>query len=251
MPIRPRGTIRRAKRETYRSMISQPTHAHVRAVATMVALGMACLVLVAQEPPVGLEGPAVVQPGTAGLRPERIVGLWAYNSQESLNVVTGRPERGAPGSAPPRPVIPRPRPSSTNERGDSESPFAPSPQALREYRDLARDLLEIAETLAFSIDGENVTITDDLARARTFPTDDSRHRYRLGASEFFARVRWDGARLLREIEGTFGRFQMNETYFMSPDANRLFLIIRVGEPMRGRQPPGVDRVYDRIAAEDE
>jgi hypothetical protein len=121
---------------------------------------------------------------------------------------------------------------------------------LRENRDLTRDLLEIAETLEFAVTDDAVTITDDLERSRTYPTDNSRRRYRLGASEFFARVRWEDGRLRRDIEGSFG-FRMTETYFLSPDANRLFVIIRVGEAARNRPQAGVDRVYDRISPEDQ
>lgn len=195
------------------------------------------------------QGPVTDSAGA--LRPERFEGTWAYNSADSRNVATGRPERGAPGTAPPRPIPPRsvpvPRDGAEPERA---SPFAPSPQMLRENRDLSRDLLEIAETLTLVVTPDAVAITDDLGRERTYPTDNRRARYRLGASEFNARVRWDEDRLLREIEGSFG-FRMTETYYLSPDANRLFLIIRVGEASRGRAQAGVNRVYDRIDAEDQ
>jgi hypothetical protein len=194
--------------------------------------------------------PIPVPEGTAVSRPEQFAGLWDYNSEDSRNIATGRPERGAPGSAPPRPIVPRAAPAARDASDDDRvSPFAPSPQMIRENRDLSRDLLEIAETLTFTVSADAVTITDDLGRARTYPTDNQRQRYRLGASEFHARVRWDNGRLLREIDGTFG-FRMTETYFLSPDANRLFLIIRVGEVRRGRPQAGVDRVYDRVNPEE-
>jgi len=201
----------------------------------------------AQQRPDPIPAPA----GGPAMRPEQFAGTWDYNSEDSRNIATGRPERGAPGSAPPRPIVPRAatatRDGNTND--GRNSPFASSPQLMRENRDLSRDLLEIAEILTFVVTPDAVTITDDLDRERTFPVDNRRRRYRLGASEFSARVRWDAGRLLREIEGTFG-FRMTETYFLSPDASRLFVIIRVGEPTRGRAPAGVDRVYDRVNPEE-
>jgi hypothetical protein len=46
---------------------------------------------------------------------------------------------------------------------------------------------------------------------------------------------------------------MHETYFLSEDGKRLFVIIRVGDPPtekekeKGAQIVGVNRVYDRVA----
>jgi hypothetical protein len=190
------------------------------------------------------------QDAAAVARPGQFAGLWGYNSEDSRNIATGRPERGPRGSAPPRSIVTRPAPTAEAADAARQSPFAPSPFTLRENRDLTRDLLEIAETLEFAVTDDAVTITDDLERSRTYPTDNSRRRYRLGASEFFARVRWEDGRLRRDIEGSFG-FRMTETYFLSPDANRLFVIIRVGEAARNRPQAGVDRVYDRISPEDQ
>lgn len=204
----------------------------------------------AQEPPDPLPADAA-SGGTS--RPDQFAGQWLYNSEDSRNIATGRPERGPRGSAPPRPVLPR-APAAGRGAGavdtDRTSPFSPSPAMIRENRDLARDLLEIAETLTFGVSDEVVTITDDLDRARTFPTDNSRERYRLGASEFWARVRWEEGRLRRDIEGSYA-FRLTETYLLSADASRLFVIIRVGSPARGRPRSGVDRVYDRIVPEEE
>jgi hypothetical protein len=196
--------------------------------------------------------PIPVPAGGPVARPEQFAGAWSYNSQDSRNIATDRPERGAPGSVPPRPIVPRAAPAirDASDNDGRTSPFGPSPQLMRENRDLSRDLLEIAEMLTFVVTPEAVTIADDLDRERTFPVDNRRRRYRLGASEFSARVRWEDGRLLREIEGTFG-FRMTETYFLSPDANRLFVIIRVGAPTRGRAPVGVDRVYDRVNPEEQ
>lgn len=210
---------------------------------TLAAVCLASGVLLAQEP---------MPAGPHDASRDRFVGLWRYVAEDSRNMATGRPERGARGAAPPRAIVsPRApeRPADAPEAADRTSPFAPSPYALREARELTRDLLEIAETLEFAITDDAVTITDDLERARTYPVDNRRQRYRLGASEFFARVRWDDDRLRREIEGSFG-FRMTETYYLSADASRLFLIIRVGSPARGRPPVGVDRVYERLTIED-
>ena len=52
---------------------------------------------------------------------------------------------------------------------------------------------------------------------------------------------------LQELSTTLG-LKMFETYFLSEDAKRLFVIIRIGEPVKGELQPGVNRVYDRIYA---
>jgi hypothetical protein len=39
---------------------------------------------------------------------------------------------------------------------------------------------------------------------------------------------------------------MSETYFLSEDGQRLFVIIRIGDPRRPETMAGVNRVYDRI-----
>jgi hypothetical protein len=227
-------------------------------MGTGVRLGMTGLAIVLFAHAVmAVQQPSDLPPASeagAGARPEQFSGVWAYNSQDSVNLATGRPERGPRGGAPPRPLVARPAPTGRGAgdgTGDGNSPFAPSTYMLRENRDLSRDLLEIAETLTFDVAADSVTVTDDLQRVRTFPTDNERQRYRLGASEFFARVRWEDGRLRRDIEGTFGAFRMSETYFLSPDANRLFVIIRVGDVARGRVQVAVDRVYDRVDAEEQ
>ena len=226
----------------------------------MAGLAMMLLahgVTAAQQP---LDLPPVPPEAGAGARPEQFSGVWAYNSQDSVNLATGRPERGPRGGAPPRPLVARPAPTGRGPGddgagggggGEGSSQFSPSTYMLRENRDLSRDLLEIAEVLIFTVAADSITVTDDLKRERTFPTGNERQRYRLGASEFFARVRWEDGRLRRDIEGTFGAFKMFETYFLSPDANRLFVIIRVGDVARGRVQVAVDRVYDRVSPEDQ
>lgn len=193
-------------------------------------------------------------PGALAPAPARFAGLWRYNEAHSIDTATGEPERGARGPAGPR-VQPIERPRVMAGAGGldevlSDSPFAPSPRAMREHRDMVRDLMEIAETLEFLVGEDAVTMTDDLGRERTYPTDDRPRAYRLGASEFRARTRWEGNRLHRTIEGTFG-FRMTETYFLSPEADRLFIIMRVDAVSRGRPPLGADRVYDRVDPEDQ
>lgn len=189
-------------------------------------------------------------PGATGPAASLFAGLWDYNAAESINITTGRPEQSS-RTASARPPAPPPRTAAqAGDRTDPAaarevSPFGPTPEMIRENRDMSRDLLEVPETLRMAVDSGTVTFTDDLQRERTFPTDNSRGRYRLGAAEFFARVRWDGPRLHKDIEGPFG-YRMSETYFLSPDARRLFVIVRVGEPNRRRPPTGFDRVYDRI-----
>ena len=190
------------------------------------------------------------------LRPGQFEGVWDYIPSESVNVATGRPEQSPRNATQRPPVVRRPPPPAAAADADvaasrgretpRATPFGPTPEMLRENRDMTRDLLEVPETLTIAISDASVTFTDDLDRTRVYPTDGRRERYRIGASEFQARVQWDGNRLRKDIDGAFG-FRMSETYFLSPDANRLFVIIRVGEPVRGRPLTGFDRVYDRVA----
>jgi hypothetical protein len=194
-------------------------------------------------------------------RPDQFAGVWDYIPSESINVATGRPEQSARNATQRPPVARRPPPVTTagaeaaegSGRGSVGSvagnPFGPTPEMLRENRDMTRDLLEVPETLRIVVSNGTVTFTDDLERSRVYPTDGRRERYRMGASEFHARVQWDAGRLRKDIEGAFG-FTMSETYYLSPDGNRLFVIIRVGQPVRGRPLTGFDRVYERIVSVD-
>lgn len=115
-----------------------------------------------------------------------------------------------------------------------------------ERADTIRDLLEVPERLMFAVSPEAVTITDDLERARTYATDNKSKRYQLGAATFNARTHWDGPQLKQQVWTTLG-LKMFETYFLSQDAKRLFVIIRIGDPVKGELQPGVNRVYDRIS----
>lgn len=205
---------------------------------TIVGYAMALMVCAAVSVSAQDVSPEPAEPH----RPEQFAGTWDYNADESIDITTGRPEQNPRGPVARRPVARGRASGASSERGTL---FPPSPESMRESRELARDLLEVPETLTLRVSADSVTIIDDLDRELAFPIDGSRQRYRISAAEFFARVRWEGDRLRKDIEGTFD-FRMSEVYFLSPDANRLFVIVRVGEPGRGRPLIGFDRVYDRV-----
>ncbi len=127
--------------------------------------------------------------------------------------------------------------------------FGPSPNALAmiEQGDLRRDLLEVPEVLKIVVTDASVSFTDDLDRERVYPTSGKKQRFQLGAAEFDAKTHWEGNQLIKEIEGARG-FKMRETYFLSDDGKRLFVIIRVGDPSKEKNAPvvGFNRVYDRV-----
>jgi hypothetical protein len=198
--------------------------------------------------------------------PAEFGGTWDYNPLESINILTGRPEQaprsatqgggGRGGGVPPA----RPGGGGGGARGIAGGGFGtdrpsgggggsfglgPTPEMLREQRDMSRDLLEVPEQYTIALAEGSIVFVDDLERERAYPLDGRKQKYRLGASEFNARVSWSGTQLRKDIEGAFG-FRMSETYFLSPDAKRLFVIVRVGQPSRNRQPSGFNRVYDRI-----
>ena len=218
--------------------------------------------------------------------PPSFVGSWDYNPEESVDAQTGRPEQapaqrkrpvGAASSDPAgrnRP-IPGPgmgggqpggngganggafgAPSGFGGPGGAAGPgfggagstyggFSGTVDVGLERADTIRDLLEVPERLMFAITPDAVTITDDLERARTYLTNNKSKRYQLGAATFNAKSRWDGPQLKQQLWTTLG-LKMFETYFLSEDAKRLFVIIRIGEPVKGELQPGVNRVYDRI-----
>jgi hypothetical protein len=138
---------------------------------------------------------------------------------------------------------------STNRvAGSGGGGYRPPEMLLRENRDLARDLMEIPESLTIRLQPGRVTFTDDLERERTYPTDGSRNKYRLAASRFNAKLMWEGGQLRKEIDGGLG-FKMTETYFLSPDARRLFVIVRVDRSRPDGPVVGADRVYDRVTVD--
>jgi hypothetical protein len=195
--------------------------------------------------------------------PASFAGVWDYNPEESINIQTGRPEqsprsatqRGGPGvggtaagGSGRRGPLTTGIPDASGERRGGPggtSGIGPTAMMQREMRDLARDLLEVAETLSIAVAPETVTITDDLSRERTYNTDGRKQEHQLGAARFDVRTTWQDGQLRREIEGGFD-FKMTETYFLSPDGRRMFVIIRVGEARRDRPQTGFDRVYDRV-----
>ena len=115
-------------------------------------------------------------------------------------------------------------------------------------RSAARDLLEVPWSLTVDVTPESVTFVDDLERSRTYLTDGKKKKFQLGAAIYNAKTYWDGARLRKDIDAA-GSFKMTETYFLSEDASRLFVIIRLGDPKQAaaKNVPlaGVNRVYDR------
>lgn len=210
-------------------------------------------------------------------------GLWAYNQDESVDAATGRPELGPTGAN----RRGRESGRAPGGLGGGGGGFGgggggggfggggggggfggggggggfggggfgggeyrpPSGAAIISSinRALRRDLLEVPQTLSVSIESASVTLVDDLERSYTFPTDNSKHEYIVSAAKFDARARWDEARFVKDIEAARG-FKMVETYFLSADGRRMFVVIRLGDqpPPEGVPVSGVNRVYDRV-----
>jgi hypothetical protein len=200
---------------------------------------------------------------------EDFAGVWDYNADESIDIRTGRPEQ-RPRSATQRGSTgtPASRGTSGGSRGGSGTgdpagggggfgggdgggrggniPMTgPTPAMMREARDMARDLLEVAERLTIKVGEKDVAITDDLDRQRTYVTDNRKERHQIAASRFDVRTEWRDSQLIQQIEGAFD-FKMSQTFFLSADGRRLFLMVRVGEPRRNVPQAGFNRVYDRV-----
>ena len=213
------------------------------------------------------DGPAVTVAARA-IAADVFSGLWDYNEALSVDAATGRPER-APRSATSRPV---PRGAGGGGggggrvgggvpggglggagggggRGDGveEARRAMASVIAAERRTYIRDLLEVPEKLTIRATTDAVTFVDDLQRSRTFPTDGHMQKYQLSAARFEARAGWFGTYFRKDIEGS-NNFKMSETYFVSEDGSRLFVIIRIGDPKKPETLAGVNRVYDRIGA---
>ncbi|MEO8482636.1 MAG: hypothetical protein ABI634_10530 [Acidobacteriota bacterium] len=188
--------------------------------------------------------------------PADFAGAWEYNAAESLNAATGKPEQA------PRSATQRGRGTASARGGGAaggraggdggfggvpgrSSDIGPTPEMLRASRDLMRDLLEIPESLDVTVTPASITFKDDLDRSRSYPTDGSKHSYRLGGSSYDARVVWKNSQLRKDIDGDYG-FKMSEVYFLSNDAKRLFVILRVADMRRNAPMVGADRVYDRV-----
>jgi hypothetical protein len=209
-------------------------------------------------------GPAGAEPRTPAA-PAEFNGVWDYSDADSVNAANGRPERGPRSAtqrratpAQPPPVIPR-----VPNGGTLRVPGAPTPNtwgsggggggigagvpAINHYilRDLQRDLMEIPETLTIRATTDAITIVDDLERELTFPSDGRKHKYQTAAAVYDARMQWDHGQYKKLITAAEG-FKMSETYFLSNDRQRLFVIIRLGEERKGMPVYGVNRVYDRV-----
>lgn len=200
-------------------------------------------------------------------------GYWDYNPELSVDAATGRPEQ-APRSAAARQVAPAATPQSvrppatggggTNSGGSGNSggggnfgngavgsSFDDARRAMAillaaERRTLLRDLLEVPEKLTIQANADKVSITDDLKRERVYQTDGKRRKYQLSAAIYEATGGWQDSAFRKVIHGA-NNFQMSETYFLSEDGKRLFVIIRLGDPKRPETMAGVNRVYDRIS----
>jgi hypothetical protein len=199
---------------------------------------------------------------------EAFSGLWDYNAAESLDVATKRPEqdpsaarRSTPGATGRVVGQPPPRARAGGSAGDTGGGLGgfgagtddPAREQAKRYRQqlaaenraLVRDLMEVPETLKITSSTSSVTMTDDLERSLTFPTDMTKRKYQLSASTFDATARWDGRKLVKDIEGPRG-FRLSETYFLSQDGQRLFVIVRLGEGKPDEPAVGANRVYDRV-----
>jgi hypothetical protein len=237
-------------------------------VASVVATGVV-QVEARQQPPAPPSPPpssGVPHP------PEQFVGLWTYNADESINAATGRPEQ-SPRSATQRTPAGRTGGAGANAGGQGSpgvasagggfSPFGggdagggrsrgsgagdlgPTVAMIQENRSIRRDLMEVPESLTIKVAGDVVTFVDDLKRERNYQTTGIKQRYMLGAARFNAAAQWVGSQLLKLIDAADG-FRMTETYFLSEDGKRLFVIIRVGSDRKGAPVMGVNRVYDRV-----
>jgi hypothetical protein len=213
------------------------------------------------------EPPSTPVPSAASkARPHTdLAGTWKYNADESINATTGRPETaravndrrgvgrggGVRGGVPPGGQASNP---GGGYGGGYQGPvggggFGPGSDIgnalFLEQRDAQRDLMEIAPQLKFDVSSSTVTITDDLDRVLTFQTDGKSKKYQLGAAVFDAKTSWSGAQLRNDMEGPDG-LRITATYFLSDDGDRMFLILRVGQPAKDGPPVGVNRVYDRV-----
>ena len=114
-----------------------------------------------------------------------------------------------------------------------------------ERRVLVRDLLEVPERLTIRASASEVTFIDDLKRERTFTADGKMQKYQIGAAKFDARAVWHETYFRKDIEGP-NDFKMSETYFLGEDGNRMYVIVRIGDPKKPETLAGINRVYDRI-----
>jgi hypothetical protein len=222
-----------------------------------------------QTPAPATPAAAVPVPAAANRPHEDMAGSWSYNPDQSVNAATGRPETlraanerrgggggggggGATGGGGPRggpggPSIGPGYGAGADGRplgGGYDGPPSVAFSMMQQSRDTVRDLMEIAPRLTVAVSSTNVTFTDDLNRTLVFPTDGKKQKYQLGAAIFDAKTYWDGSQLKMDIEGP-NSLKMSETFLLSEDGSRLFVLIRIGEQIKGERPVGVNRVYDR------
>jgi len=213
----------------------------------------------------GAQQPVAAGPAPSGAAvadPVRFAGLWDYNDDESINAGTGRREQ-VPESATARSAAnnaPRERRGAPGSSGGSngwdstsgvyQAQPAATAYMIRNAENFVRDLLEIPERLHIDVSADAVTFTDDLQREQSYPTDGKGREYLLSASKYDAKVAWEGPQLKRELSGGSG-FKIFETYFLSEDGQRLFVVIRVKAPQRAGFIAGFNRVYDRVATTSE
>jgi hypothetical protein len=221
---------------------------------TMVGTFLMALVLVGRVQ--GGDVPTPAAAGTAARPHADLTGTWNYNPDESVNAATNKPEtaraandrRGVTRGPLAAGGAPRNGGFAGGGRGAGGGGAGVPQDGLYtlyiEQRDARRDLLEIAPTLTISVTPEAFAVTDDLDRTLKFPVDGKKQKYQLGAAQFDARTSWDGPRLKTEIEGPDG-LKISETWFLSDDGSRLFVVIRVGDTVKDGPPVGVNRVYDR------
>lgn len=219
--------------------------------------------------------PAVARTMTVAAAPmsaDALTGVWDYNAELSVDAATGRPEQ-APRSAAARPVAPAGGGGTTAGRTGGGAPRPPTDPAggtggsggggggardgiddarramaaviAAERRTLLRDLLEIPETLTIRATPAVVTFIDDLKRERNYETDGKLRKYQISAARFEAKSGWQGAYFRKDIAGP-NNFKMSETYFLSEDRRRLFVIIRIGDPKKPESLAGINRVFDRV-----
>lgn len=200
--------------------------------------------------------PGAAPPGPA---PALLAGVWDYNDEESINAGTGRREQEPVSATARSAAAARASGRSASDGASSAASSdvergaairgAPSATAsmIQNAQNFVRDLLEVPEALRIAVAHDAVTFVDDLARELSMPTDGRNRDYRLSASRFEARVHWDGPQLKRELSGG-GGFTIFETYFLSDDARRMYVIVRVKAPRRPGFVAGYNRVYDRMAA---
>jgi hypothetical protein len=241
-------------------------------------LTVAGLVLVAGVLATSAQSPADALASSAAVTRDMFNGLWIYDAEESIDAATRRPELG-PAGAPARRRGPNdedrrsPRPAGGGGFGSGGGggggggfggggggggfggggfggggyrPPSPEDYIRSLNRSLYRDMLEVAFTLSVQVTPDAVTFVDDLERTFTYPTDRRKREYIVSAAKVDTAAYWDENRLRKETGGARG-FKMAETYFLSADGQRMFVIIRLGDQPQPEGEPinGINRVYDR------